>query len=493
MKTNSPLYSCFLAGLFAFASLTHHSEAQDALRLQPGTTQVASVEGIIEYAMPNGLRVLLFPDPSRPIITVNITYKVGSRHEDYGEKGMAHLLEHLVFKGTPTHPNIPEELTKHGARANGTTWFDRTNYYETFDSTEENLRWALGLESDRMVNSFIARKDLETEFSVVRNEYESGENNPANVLNKRMLATVFQWHNYGRDTIGEKSDIEGAPIERLQAFYRKHYQPDNAVLLVAGHLDPQKTLDQVKAFHKGIYGADHATAAVVGDFAAAEIEKILRESFGDWSSPVKYERIPEDYQPVAARTETIPTPDKANAVYRAGYGFAMRDDDPEYPALTVGGYIVGGGFLNSRLATRIRQKEGISYGVGGRFSASPLDKDGNFTASAIYNPENVTKLETAFREEIERAAKSGFTEEELVAAKSGWLQSRKVQRSSDSTLAQSLSSYLHYGRNFQWDEQREEAVRNLTVSQVNNVIGKRLDYSKMIIVKAGDFKKSAAP
>src|SRR4051812_49417270 len=176
-----------------------------AVPLPSGVQRITSLEGITEYALPNGLRVLLFPDPSRPIVTVNITFKVGSRHENYGETGMAHLLEHLVFKGTPKHPNIPQELTEHGARANGTTWFDRTNYYETVAATEENLRWALELEADRMVNSNIARADLEKEFSVVRNEYERGENSPGGVLYKRMLPVVFQWHNYGHSTIGERS------------------------------------------------------------------------------------------------------------------------------------------------------------------------------------------------------------------------------------------------------------------------------------------------
>lgn len=120
--------------------------------------RVASVEGVTEYRLPNGLRVLLFPDPTKQTITVNITYLVGSRHENYGETGMAHLLEHLVFKGTPRHTNIPQELTEHGSRPNRTTSFDRTNYFETFQATEENLRWALDLEADRMVNSFIAKK-----------------------------------------------------------------------------------------------------------------------------------------------------------------------------------------------------------------------------------------------------------------------------------------------------------------------------------------------
>ena len=152
--------------------------------------KITTVEGITEYRLANGLRVLLFPDQSKQTITVNITYLVGSKHENYGETGMAHLLEHLVFKGTPNHPNIPQELTAHGARPNGTTCVDRTNYYETFNATEENLKWALDLEADRMVNSYIAKKDLDSEMTVVRNEFESGENSPFRVLMQRTMAAV---------------------------------------------------------------------------------------------------------------------------------------------------------------------------------------------------------------------------------------------------------------------------------------------------------------
>ena len=139
--------------------------------LPSGITKGPSVEGISEYNLKNGLKVLLFPDPSKPTITVNITYMVGSRHEGYGETGMAHLLEHLVFKGTPKHPNIPQELTERGARPNGTTWYDRTNYYESFNATEENLKWALDLESDRMINSYIAKKDA-TNSKMLGNFYD---------------------------------------------------------------------------------------------------------------------------------------------------------------------------------------------------------------------------------------------------------------------------------------------------------------------------------
>ncbi len=906
----------FLAALFSY----YFAQGQTKLRLPEGVQYVTSVEGITEYRLANGLQVLLFPDQSKPILTVNITYKVGSRHEDYGETGMAHLLEHLVFKGTPKHPNIPQELTEHGARPNGTTSFDRTNYFETFDATDENLRWALDLESDRMVNSYIARKDLESEFTVVRNEYESGENSPGAVLYKRMMATAFNFHNYGHLTIGEKSDIEKAPIERLQAFYHKYYQPDNAVLLIAGKMDEQKTLDlvhqyfspiprperklvptyteeptqdgersvtlrrsgdiqvfaamyrscasthpdypaltvlsnlltdeptgrlykalveskkavaayggasgfaeagvtrfvtevradgsldsasqimlavleeiktnpptqeevdkakarlvknqemffkessrvglslsnfvgagdwrlaflyrdnlekvtredvmlvvakyfksanrtlgtfipdknpdraeipaapdvaallkdykgrapisqgedfdpspeniekrtirkslpngmkyallpketrgdvvtarislnfgtlqtamgkstigdftgsmldkgtltknreqlkeafdklkarasffggangveisietdrehfadvirlagevlrkpafpqnefdkmkqeqlagieetrtdptsiaynvfgrisrpeypkddprysetfdeqiasikavtldQVKTFYKDFYGASDATAAIVGDFDQKEAEAVLKEVFGDWKNPVRYKRYSTDYQPVAPRTEEINTPDKANAAYVAGYGFSMRSDDADYPAVELGGYMLGGGFLNSRLATRIRQKEGLSYTVRGSFSASDWDQNAAFSSFMIYNPENLSKLEAAFKEEIERASKEGFTATELEAAKSGWLSSQKVNRAGDGYLANTLNYYLELGRDFSWNANKEKNVAALTPEKVNAAIKKHLDYSKMIVVKAGDFKKVVKP
>ena len=205
-----------------------------AAKLPRGVDQLNSIEGITEYRLKNGLQVLLFPDPSQETITVNMTYRVGSKHENYGETGMAHLLEHLVFKGTPRHKNIPKELTDHGAEPNGTTWTDRTNYFETFSATNENLKWALDLEADRMVNSFIAKKDLDSEMTVVRNELENGENSPVRVLIGRMLATSFDWHNYGKSTIGARSDLENVKIENLKAFYRKYYQPDNATLIVSG-------------------------------------------------------------------------------------------------------------------------------------------------------------------------------------------------------------------------------------------------------------------
>ena len=204
--------------------------------------KIATVAGVTEYRFENGLRALLFPDSSKPTITVNVTYLVGSRHEGYGETGMAHLLEHLLFKGTPNNPDIPKQFAQRGARWNGTTSFDRTNYFEMFQATDDNLKWAIELEADRMVNSNIAQSDLDSEMTVVRNEFERGENAPGGVLSKRMQSVAFDWHNYQNSPIGNRSDIENVAIENLRAFYRRFYQPDNAVLLVAGPIDEAKTL-----------------------------------------------------------------------------------------------------------------------------------------------------------------------------------------------------------------------------------------------------------
>lgn len=892
--------------------------AATSLSAQSKPVKVTTVEGITEYHLDNGLRVLLFPDASKQTITVNVTYLVGSRHENYGETGMAHLLEHLVFKGTPNHPNIPQELTEHGARPNGTTWLDRTNYFETFNATEENLRWALDMEADRMVNSFIAKKDLDSEMTVVRNEFESGENSPFRILMQRVVSSAYMWHNYGKSTIGARSDIENVPIDRLQAFYRKYYQPDNAVLIVTGKFDPDKTLgliqetfgkiprpereiptiytldpvqdgerlvtlrrvgdvqflgcayhappgphsdfaavdvltnilssnpsgriykalvdgkkasqafgwafqlhdpglmmffaevpkdkdleearrtmietldnvvqqpptaeeveraknellkeielafnnsericlqlsewigmgdwrlmflhrdrlktvtpeqvlavaknylkpdnrtvglfyptedpqraeiparpdvaalvrdykgtqtiaegeafdptpdnidgrtrtvtaangmemaflpkktrgesvtmnmtlrfgteaslqnkglvaeytgdmldkgtssmtreqlqqeldklkatvrifgsgtsanvsiettrpnlekvvdivsqmlldpvfpveefeklreqnlaaieqnrsepqaiagreiqrhnqpyrrghpfytptideeledhrmvklEDVKAFYKDYYGTSHSTLSIVGDFDEAALKKQLEAKFGGWKAKQPYARIERPYTPPKPGNLSFETPDKANAFFIAALPLEMDDSHPDYAAMVIGNYILGGGFLNSRLATRIRQKEGLSYGVGSFFNAGSLDKVGSFGAYAIYAPENAEKLEAAFREEIQKAITEGFTAEELEAAKSGWLQSQTVRRAQDRSLAGSLNSNLYLDRTMKWDKDLEEKIGKITVDQVNKAVNRHIQPDKITIAKAGDFEGAKA-
>jgi zinc protease len=879
----------------------------------PQLTRVTSAGGITEYRADNGLRVLLLPDSSVDTITVNVTYLVGSRHEGYGETGMAHLLEHLLFKGTPRNPDIKAEFQKRGARWNGTTAQDRTNYYETFPASEANLDWALALEADRMVNAYVAKKDLDSEMTVVRNEFESGQNNPFAVLRERIAATAYLWHGYGRAIIGARSDIENVPIERLQAFYRTYYQPDNAVVVIAGrfeeavalrlaarhlgsipkptrtlpqtytveptqdgertvtlrragdiqlvgvlyhlapgphadyaaidvlisalgqvpggrlhkalvvegkassvfgserqlreasyayfgagvrqglpveaardtllqtieglpadplpdaeierartrllndiemlladsrglaltlpetiaqgdwrllflhrdrlravtaadvqrvaahyfkpanrtvglfipdkapvraeippvpdvtamlrdykaeagvaqgevfdptpaaidartirrtlpggmqlallpkktrgntvvaqlslrwgdeaakngratacgiasamlsrgtqkktreqisnefnrlraqvgvggeggsietvrenlpaalalvaeilrqpafpreefeqlrqsslasieaqvsdpsaragleitrHLNPwpeqhwyynatpQERIERLKALsledvqrcYRDFVGASHAGLSVVGDFDPDEITRLATALFSDWKSPAPYARVATPYVAATPVDRIIETPDKANAVYRAGLNLQVRDDDPDYPALVLGNYLLGGN-STARLAARIREKEGLSYSVGSFFSASSFDRRGSFGIFAIHAPQNREALDRAVREELQRALRDGFAEAEVDAAKKGLLQSRQVARNQDAGVAGRLLSYLELNRTMAWDTQFEQGIAALTPAEVLAALRRHLDPERLSVVRAGDFRPNAS-
>ena len=233
----------FIAASFAILLLAAATWAQT---LPQGVQKVTSIEGVTEYAFPNGLHVLLFPDNSKPKVTVNIVYLVGSRNEGYGETGMAHLLEHMTFKSAKSGRELFKDLTNRaGGNFNGTTSYDQTMYFETFNASDENLRWALGLEADRMANMTMLKTDLDSEMTVVRNEMESGENSPLNVLHERVLAAAYNFHNYGKTVIGARTDVERVPIANLAAFYQKYYQPDNADLIIAGQFDESKALAMV--------------------------------------------------------------------------------------------------------------------------------------------------------------------------------------------------------------------------------------------------------
>ncbi len=908
-KKTAIVCSLLFALLFAFTAVG---------KLPKGVEKITSVEGITEYQLDNGLQVLMFPDISQETITVNITYLVGSKHENYGETGMAHLLEHLLFKGTPNHPDIPKELTDHGSEPNGTTWTDRTNYFATFSATDENLNWALDLEADRMINSFIAKKDLDSEMTVVRNELENGENSPFRVLLQRMMAVSFDWHNYGKSTIGVISDLENVDIKNLQAFYRKYYQPDNATLVVAGKIDEEKTLklinkyfgkikrperkiqalytqepiqdgerqvtirrpgdvqlvaamyripagthedyaavgiltdiladpksgrlhkdvvknklaastfgfpfqwaepgivtfmgqvakdkdikatqtaflktlenikdapitqdevarakakftknfelgfnssegiaknlsewvgmgdwrmiflnrdrmekvtledvqkaaqeylvndnrtlglflpeknpnradsivrltqaevkamvkgykgreqvaqgevfdpshdnidqrtqrdtlkngakvvylpkktrgesvnmtialdfgsikdlqfkavigsltgsmlnrgskkynrqelqaefdklkanvsvrgsatgasvsirttkenlaavldlveevfknpifdekelevlkqeqivsleqqkqqpttqvfrklgrylspyepghpkyqmpideeiaaikkvssDELKDFHALFMGAQDADIGVVGDFDQKIIQQKLNKIFGNWNSKSEYSRVVSFVTTVDGINKFIDTPDKAGAAFGAMMKFKMNDNDPDYPALKMANEIFGGGFLSSRLADRLRRKEGWSYGASSFFSASSQDEVATFGAYAICAPENLANVEKGFYEELDRVLEEGFTQQELDDVKKSILQNNKLDRAKDARLVRTLAADLDLNRTMQWDKKYEQAVRDLTLFQLNNAVKKYWVRDQISVVKAGDSTK----
>ncbi|OFV81559.1 MAG: hypothetical protein A2Y78_02610 [Acidobacteria bacterium RBG_13_68_16] len=215
--------------------------------MSEGFKVVAQERGVEELVLEgNGLRVLLLPDPSVPVVAVCVIYHVGSRNEAVGHTGATHLLEHLMFKGSqrfdPSDGRpIARVLERVGAHFNATTWFDRTNYYETLPP--EHLELALELEADRMRNALLRESDLVTEMTVVRNEFERGENEPFDALLKESFAIAFREHPYHHPTIGWRSDIENTSIDKLRAFYDTFYYPDNASLVLVGSFDRAEALE----------------------------------------------------------------------------------------------------------------------------------------------------------------------------------------------------------------------------------------------------------
>jgi zinc protease len=221
------------------------------------------------------------------------------------------------------------------------------------------------------------------------------------------------------------------------------------------------------------------------------VKKAVSDLFGTWKSPAKFEKVKTGFQSITPVNESIETPDKANAVFLAGERVNLSDKDADYPAMLFGNYMLGGGFLNSRLASRIRVKDGLSYGIGSSFSAKSDDKDGQLQVFAIAAPQNVAKVEADFKEELDKALKEGFTQKEMDADRSGWLQAQQVRRADDGALVQILATRDLDERKMAWDEELEKHVTALTPDDVVAAFRRNLDPSRVSIVKAGDFKKAA--
>jgi zinc protease len=232
--------------------------------------------------------------------------------------------------------------------------------------------------------------------------------------------------------------------------------------------------------------------AIVGDFDPAEVKKALTELFGSYTNSAPYERIKYGFEKTPVVNQSIETPDKQNAVFIAGERLNLSDTDAKYPGLVFGNYMLGGGALNSRLATRIRVKDGLSYGIGSSVSASSHEPDGEFMVFAIAAPQNIVKVEADFKEELAKALKDGFTPSEVDSERSGWLQNQQVRRSDDRALAQLLASHERDGRTFSFNQDLEDKVRQLTPDQALAALRAVIDPDRISIVKAGDFKKAAA-
>jgi zinc protease len=408
--------------------------ASPLLAAEEAPRKITTVEGVTEYRLANGARVLLFPEASRPTITVNLTVLVGSRHEGYGETGMAHLLEHMVFKGTPTFPDVPKALRDHGSNFNGTTNVDRTNYFETMPANEENLEFGIKIEADRLVHSYVKREDLVSEMTVVRNEFEMGENNPSGVLMERVHSAAYLWHNYGKSTIGNRSDIERVPIENLQAFYRKYYQPDNVVLIVAGKFEEKKALDLVQKYLGSIPKPERPLSDTYTEEPPQDGERnvVLRRVGKVGSVAVAY------HVPSAAHADWAPLNLLAGII-------SQQPNGRLYQAL-----------VESKKATSANAFSGNNHDPG------------LFTASAQAEPGKLDAVRDTLLQTLESLGKVPFKEDEVEKAKVRNRRQHEMMQSNSTAMAMQLSSASSLGdwRLLFLQRDRIEAVSAADVNRV---------------------------
>src|SRR5665213_3557806 len=423
-----------LAGICPFVFPQQHKTA--AIKEIP--VFVSSVEGVSEYKLENGLQVLLVPDAAVSNVVVNVIYHVGSRHEGYGETGMAHLLEHMMFKPSKKFSSIKQTIADKGATANGTTWYDRTDYYETLPATDSNLTWALDIESDRMVNSLMRREDLQKEFSVVRNEFEADENASDDILSERIISTMYLWHNYGKSTIGSKEDTERVPIANLAQFYRKYYPPDSATLIVGGRFDAQKTLRLIGKYFGSI----------------PKPSRILQQPY-TVEPPQDGERFVElkrngDMQYVGIAYHTPAFADKDYAVNAAVIDILCNDPSGIfYKAL-----------VETKLATKIT---GVSF----------ILNDPGFTYFGCNVPmdKNLDSAKKALTGTADHLSAAVISQEDLDRAKNALLKDLANSQNNTLQFCIDMAEYIG-GGNWKLFYIYRDRIKSLTLSDVQRVIDK---------------------
>jgi zinc protease len=421
-------------GSVAFAQAPAAPVAAAATRLPPGMTRVTSVEGITEYALPNGLHVLALPDASKPTTTVNLTIKVGSRMESYGETGMAHLLEHLMFKGSPHYPDPKKLMSDRGLSWNGSTSDDRTNYFASMSESPANLDMYLRWLSEALTQSFIARKDLDSEMTVVRNEMEKGENDPGNILFQNVLAEAFHWHAYGKSTIGARSDVENVDIPRLQAFYRKYYQPDNAVLIIAGKFDEAKTL------------------------------AIVAATFGKIPKPKRVIEPTYTLDPAQDGERTVTLRRVGDTPILIALYHVPAGPSPDFAAAMLASLILGGPEMRLNKALVEKNLAAAAFG-GARALAEPGYA---YFGAQLKSDQPIDAARDALIATVEGVDKDPFTQAELDRAKNIWLRGFTQTLNDPQRVGIALSEYIAQG-DWRIGFDRRNRVAAATVADVNRI------------------------
>ncbi|MEB3195674.1 MAG: pitrilysin family protein [Candidatus Sericytochromatia bacterium] len=417
--------ACLLAACLAIstpAPASAHAVARSATpSVRPGlpalTTHRTVAGPITTFTLPNGLQVILKENHAAPVVSWVVTYKVGSRNEPAGATGSAHLLEHMLFKGTKTlgKGQIAQLLDRNGADSNASTWTDWTNYYETYASNR--LELGLKIEAARMRDALILDSERRSEMTVVRNELERGESNPGRILYQQLTATAFQAHPYHHPTIGWRSDVEGVPTADLKRFYDTYYQPNNCV------------------------------AVLVGDFETPEAVRLITRYFG---------AIPRGKTPPAVRTVEEPQPGERRFVIRRRGDTNMVQLGWHIPAVShadIGPLVVIDSILSAGVTGRLYQGLVETEKALQAWSDVGVQRDPSlFRLGATLRPGGShAEVEAALVAQLERLKTEPVMAAELAKAKAQARASYIYENEGTTSLAMSLGYYAaidRWQRNF---------------------------------------------
>ena len=393
----------------------------------------------------------------------------------------AGMLPGLMMAGTKKHDRqaLREELDSlgirigtggggggRGGRRGGGGGGPGTSGQLTFsvEAKRDTLPQALKLLGEILREPAFPAEEFETSKLRMASMLSSGRTEPAALSRNKLTRTLSPY---------SKDDVRYVPTQEETIDRVK-----------------QVTLDQIKKLYETQIGGSHAELAVVGDFDPESTLRLVKEMLAGWESKVPFERI--DHKVADHGTgmkEDIVTPDKSNAEYLAGVSFPVSDSDPDYPALRIGNFILGGSTLASRLGDRIRQKEGLSYGATSAFTASSRDPVGSLTVTVSTNPANIDKVSTAVMEELQRFLKDGPTDKEVADAKQAYVEAQKVGRTGDAAIAGQIVRNLNTGRTFAFDADQEKAILALTPEKITEAFRKHVDPNRLVIIRAGDFQK----
>ncbi len=396
-------------------------------------------------------------------VTLRLTLRYGNEENLSGLVKACELLPTLMRRGTKSLDRVAlqDELDKYFADLNASGGAGEATF--TVETKREHLPAVL-----EILRQILREPSLpEKEFEVLRQEQVAAS--------ERKLK--------------DPQSLAFNAVRRKVSPYPKSHPKHVPTLEEEVATLKSLSLADLQKLYESYVGAVAGELTVVGDFDVEATVPALKKTLADWKPKQPYAHIKAKAFDVAGVDEEINTPDKANAVYFGAEIFPMRDDDPDYPALVIGNFILGGGSLSSRLGDRVRQQEGLSYGVGSFFAADSIDPRASFNLFAISNPANVPKVKTAIREEIVRLLKDGVTPEELKAAKEGYLQTEEVDRTDDQKLASTINDASEAGRTLEFVAKQEKQINALTPADVQAALKKHLDPKRLVIVTAGDFEK----